>query len=393
MISVKESKRLVLKTIVENKKTTSLSLSNTKNEVLAEDIFSPCELPHFNQSNVDGYAVRFDREKTNSWKLIGEIKAGDKLQISLKEGEACRVFTGAEVPENSDAVIMQEYVLRNKESISSEKTITLGQQLRKKGSQIKKGKLALKKGQKLNPQAVGFLNMLGIKEVEVFCKPKVKLIITGNELQNAGENLEPGKVFESNSNALKLAFGTLGIVFEEILFVKDDRDSLLMATKVSLDADFLIFSGGISVGDYDFVRSVLDECQVECVFHKIAQKPGKPLYFGQKENKYVFALPGNPASALTCFYEYVFPALNQFMGNNFRELMTINVPLLKGISKKEGLANFLKGHFDGAAVLPLVGQDSFIMKSFSEANCFIYLNETDESKNEGDFVEIHLLPY
>lgn len=394
MIHVEEARKRIKETIFESTNFEWIEVSQSNNFTLATTIFSPIDLPSFKQSNVDGYAVCFAEDRANLWKVTDEIKAGDNSSLELKPGQACRIFTGAKVPKNADAVIMQEdiEVLQNN-LISTTKQIFLNQQIRDKASQINAGSLALEKGHILNPATISFLNMLGFKDVKVFKKPKIKLIVTGNELQMPGTKLEDGNIFESNANALLSALDAMKIKNVALQFAKDEKKILQeIVANCLVETDFLILSGGISVGDYDFVKEVLDELEFECIFHKIAQKPGKPLYFGRKDTIYAFALPGNPASALTCFYEYIYPAINQFLGQKNLELNLIKLPLASDIKKKTGLAHFLKADFDSNEVRSLEGQESFIMKSFAEANCLIYLPQETENLTKGDLVEIHILP-
>ncbi len=224
-------------------------------------------------------------------------------------------------------------------------------------------------------------------------KPVVTLVITGNELQQAGEALTVGKVYESNSLALQAALQSMGLTANTTIFVKDYKPSLDKVIKEAMrNTDVLLISGGISVGDYDFVNEVLTENSVASLFYKVAQKPGKPLYFGKNKNTYVFGLPGNPASALTCFYEYVFPALCKLQGKSSFFLNTVFLPVSKEITKKKALGFFLKANAGVDKVDSLQGQESFIMKSFMDANAFIYLPSGKEVVKAGEMVEVHLLP-
>lgn len=391
MITVEEAKDLIFQNVDFFDQIIEINVQNSLGYKLASDIFSPLDLPSFNQSNVDGYAI-CGNEK--SWKILNEIKAGDSSELKLKKGECVRIFTGAFVPENTDAIVMQEHIDKNAKEITLKNGLEykVGQQIRKKGTQIKNGDLALKAGITLTPAALSLLHMLGIKEVEVFKKPRVSLIITGNELQFPGEKLDLGKVFEANALAIQSQLKAIGIHDIETTFVKDEKESLKKCFSQSLiHSDFILFSGGISVGDYDFVKEINDELDTTCIFHKIAQKPGKPLYFGKNQDKIIFALPGNPASAITCMYEYVIPSLKRTMGENSIFLPEKQVKLHCNYSKKTGLAHFLKARFENDSVCILEGQDSFIMKSFSEANCLVYLPSEIEEVTNGDVVEIHIL--
>jgi molybdopterin molybdotransferase len=392
MISVEEAKKIVIQHVFALSKKTTVQLADGLGCMLAEDIFAPLDLPPFNQSNVDGYAIKFLESK--SWKVVGEVKAGDNATIVLKEGEAMRIFTGAMVPEGSDCVIMQERIRREGDTIQFiESELKQGEHIRKAGAQIKKGKLALPKGTVVNPAILGFLSGLGLAELVVYAKPKITLIVTGNELQTVGSDLEPGKVYESNSFALQSALQLMGLKVDALHFVKDEKEKLnACVTKAMLDTDLLLISGGISVGDYDFVKEVMESTKTETLFYKVAQKPGKPLFFGKNKNCFVFGLPGNPASALTCFYEYVYPTLRIMGGREDIFLKSMQMPALKNIVKKKGLAHYLKAEIKKDGVMPLEGQESFIMKSMAGAGAFIYLPMDKENVAAGEPVEIHVLP-
>ena len=392
MISVEEAKGIITEHVFALAKKTKIPLADGLGCTLAEDIFAPLDLPPFNQSNVDGYAVRALEKK--NWKVVGEVKAGDNSTIELKEGESARIFTGAMVPAGSDCVIMQERITRDGDTIQfTEAELKAGEHIRKAGAQIKKGALALPQGTTVNPAILGFLSGLGLAELTVYAKPKVTLIITGNELQTVGSELEMGKVYESNSFALQGALQMMGLKIDVVHFVKDEKEKLnACVTKAILNTDLLLISGGISVGDYDFVKEVMDENKTETLFYKVAQKPGKPLYFGKNKNCFVFGLPGNPASALTCFYEYVYPTLRIMQGKESIFLNSMQLPAEKNITKKKGLGHYLKAEVNGNGVMPLEGQESFIMKSMAGAGAFIYLPADKEDVTAGELVEVHVLP-
>ena len=392
MISVEEAKIILTQQVFALAKKNTVQLADSLGCMLAEDVVAALDLPPFNQANVDGYAVRDLENKT--WKVVGEIKAGDNCKIELKAGEARRIFTGAMVPAGSDCVIMQERITRTGDTIQfTEAELKQGEHIRKAGAQIKKGALAWPQGTVINPAILGFLSGLGLAELVVYAKPKITLIITGNELQTVGSDLEMGKVYESNSFALQGALQMMGLKVDVLHFVKDEKEKLnACVAKAILDADLLLISGGISVGDYDFVKEVMDENKTQTLFYKVAQKPGKPLYFGKNKNCFVFGLPGNPASALTCFYEYVYPTLRIMQGREHIFLNSMQLPALKSITKKKGLAHFLKAEIKKDAVMPLEVQESFIMKSMAGAGAFIYLPADKEDVAAGELVEIHVLP-
>lgn len=396
MISVEEAKNILINIVEPLSRHIVVKAGDALGFTLAENIYAPVHLPPFNQSNVDGYAVKLASNDENRWKVVAEIRAGDKAAITLDIGEAARIFTGAMVPAGGDLVIMQERIHRSDNTITYKETTTLkrDENIRYEGAQIKKNNLAVEAGTICTPAVIGFVASLGIDAIKVVSKPKIVLIITGNELQPAGETLTAGKVYESNSLTLVTALQVMHLDVEKVVFVRDDKSLMDKTIPEVMQAgpDVVLISGGISVGDYDFVKDSLEENGTVPFFYKVAQKPGKPLYFGKNENTFIFGLPGNPASALTCFYEYVYPALRKLQGRTPFFLSTVQVPVSKEIVKKKGLAVFLKAIVNNDRVEPLQGQDSFILKSFTDANAFIYLPADKEGVSAGEKVEVHLLP-
>jgi molybdopterin molybdotransferase len=393
MINVTEAKRII------NNNTTTLTpvksvLSQAEGKVLAEDVYASIDIPAFPQSSMDGYAFSFQGWKQHKKiKIVGEVVAGTKENITLEPGHAVRIFTGAAVPIGADTVIMQEKTkTHNEELIIEDETLQAGTSVRPRGSEIKAGALALEKGRTLSPAAIGFLAGIGIAQVEVYPNPSISIIITGNELQQPGTRLEHGQVYESNSFALKAVLKQLHVNDVEVLYATDKPEIVTDALEKALQqSDVVLLTGGISVGDYDFVLQAATECGVEKLFHKVKQRPGKPLYFGKKNNKLVFGLPGNPSSVLTCFYQYVIPALEK-LSNKKPVLKTIRTPLSKPFQKTALLTHFLKGIYDGKTVTPLDAQESYRLSSFATANCLIQVEEEITACNEGEFVTVYLLP-
>lgn len=393
MISASEGKNKILKTVKVSTKTV-ISIGKSFGYVLAENISSPLDLPPFDQSAMDGYAIISDDYlNKKSIAIVGESSAGKNFRGKIKSGQALRIFTGAEIPTGPDAVVMQEKVtVDDNEILIEDENFSPGQNIRRRASQIKKKEPALEKGTLLTPAGIGFLASMGMKSVSVYRKPKVVIIVTGNELQQPGTKLSPGKIFESNAITLSSALKKEGIENIQTIHVSDEekktRNAFLRAMK---NADIILFSGGISVGDYDFVGKVLKAEKVKEVFYKVKQKPGKPLYFGTKKNKYIFGIPGNPASVLTCFYEYVIPAIRKLSGYSDCFLPSMQLPLSQRLQKKKGLTHFLKAVTDFKTVTPLPGQESYIMRSYAQANCLVCFQENDDVLEAGVIVEVHLI--
>ena len=393
MISVFEAKKIIDENVSPLQPVT-LKLQASAGLILAENIYATTDIPAFPQSSMDGYAFSFDDWKENKkLKIIGEVAAGSNASFNLTPGNAVRIFTGAAVPAGADTIIMQEKIkTQNGELIIEDETLQVGNSVRPKGSEIKAGALALEKGNILSPAAIGFLAGIGIDKVEVYSNPSISIIITGNELQQPGQPLQYGQVYESNSFALKAVLKQLQIDNVEVSYAADKPEIVRNTLKEALiQSDVVLLTGGISVGDYDFVLQAATECGIEKLFHKIKQRPGKPLYFGKKENKLIFGLPGNPSSVLTCFYQYVIPALEKLSKRRIG-LQTLRAPLAKAFQKNTGLTHFLKGFYDGKTATPLDAQESFRLISFAKANCLVQIDEEITSLKEGELVNVYLLP-
>ena len=359
---------------------------------LAESLYSEGDVPAFWQSSVDGYAFSWTEGERN-YQLIGEVPAGSGRPPALLPKQAVRIFTGAPLPEGADTVVMQERTLvEGLEITLNDPDLSKGSNVRPPGSEIAAGALALEEGSLLLPGSIGFLAGMGKAEVVVYPRPKVAILVTGNELQAPGQPLAYGQVYESNSVLLQAALLQLGIQEVWVQRVSDQLEELQSAVERAIaQADVVLVTGGVSVGDYDFTYRAAERGGIELIFHKIKQKPGKPLLFGHKGERLFFGLPGNPASVLTCFYEYVFPALGQLQGNR-KGLDTKKAPLSSVFKKKPGLTQFLKAHFDGQQVHLASAQASYQLAGFATANCLAVFPEDWEVVEAGTLVEIHLLP-
>jgi molybdopterin molybdotransferase len=392
MISVQEAKNII-ENSVQPLEPVKCLLADAWDTILAEDVYASQDIPAYPQSSMDGYAFNFnDLKKHKSLAIAGESAAGNRHPFLLSANTASRIFTGAAVPEGADTVVMQEKVkVTDGHLIIEDEMLLKGTNVRDRGSEIKKGELALSKGSYVSAAAVGFLAGIGITDVLIYPKPSITIIVTGNELKDGGEQLEYGEVYESNSYAISAALKQFHFAATTILKAPDDPLILRSIMQTALHtSDVLLLTGGVSVGEYDFVSATAKECGVTTLFHKIKQRPGKPLFFGMKDKKVVFGLPGNPSSVLTCLYEYVLPALNK-MSKGIHQFKSIHAPLSVPFKKTIPFTQFLKGYYDGTAVLPLAGQESYKMNSFAKSNCLIVLEEKDEQCNAGDIKEIHLI--
>jgi molybdopterin molybdotransferase len=390
MISVKEAKACIDENIIKLSPGRA-ALLKASGYVLAEDIYAITDIPAFEQSSMDGYAFSFT-EKDTRLRISGEMPAGGDKQLLIEKGQAMRIFTGAPLPYRADTVVMQEKAeVENGELIILDPLIKQASNVRHKGSEIKSGALAMKKGSILSPAAIGFLAGIGITEVSVYPPPSVSIIVTGKELQKPGNELQFGQVYESNSYSLRAALQQTQITDIKVFEADDELTVLQSVLDNALQiSDVVLLTGGVSVGDYDFVLEACSLCGINKLFHKVRQRPGKPLYFGRKGEKLVFGLPGNPSSVLTCFYEYVLPALEK-ISHKKNSGHIVLAKLTGSYSKASGLTHFLKAYYENGNVSPLSAQESFRLSSFAQANCLICLEEDRTEYAEGEIVEVHLL--
>ncbi|HAH55331.1 MAG TPA: molybdopterin molybdenumtransferase MoeA [Flavobacterium sp.] len=390
MINVTEAKQLINENCSVLKIKT-LPLLEANGSILAEPIYAIMDTPPFDQSAMDGYAFSYQNwDKKCNLTVFGEIQTGNYSTEKVLANQAVRIFTGAPIPPGTDTVVMQEKITRDGNTIQILDTFLVkGANVRPQGSQTKKGELALQERQLLSPVAISFLAGIGINKVKVFSKPTVSIIVTGKELAKAEDTISEGKIFESNSIGLIAALNQIGINPVSVEVVDDVEAEIEKAISNQLSSDILILTGGVSVGDYDLVPASLENCGVQKIFHKIKQKPGKPFYFGRHNQTLVFALPGNPAAVMSCFYEYVAQAIGNFTQKEYFKKMAF--PLAEDFNKKAGLTFFLKGKIGENSVTVLNNQESYKLNSFAVADCLIEFDEEKEIFQKGDLVNVGMI--
>ncbi|RUT69991.1 molybdopterin molybdenumtransferase MoeA [Flavobacterium cupreum] len=367
--------------------TQKIQVNKALGYILAKTVHSPIAMPPFRQSAMDGYA--FTHSKRHQYDVISTSQAGDHVNTKLEFNEAVRIFTGAFVPDDADTVVMQEHVMANEKSILITNMPEQFANVRSKGEQIQKDDVVFEANTLITPAAIGFLTCLGITEISVYKKPKVAILVTGNELVKPGKKLPKGKIFESNSVMLQAALQTVGIKKTKVYTVKDKLKATKKALKEILPQyDIVLISGGISVGDYDFVKEALLANEVEELFYKINQRPGKPMFFGKRNETLVFALPGNPASSLTNFYVYVYPAIRNKMGFSEIHLPKLIRKLNADIPNTTGKTLFLKAIYDETHVEVLGGQSSAMLNSFAIANSLLIVPNDAEMLKKNELVTL-----
>lgn len=377
----------------------TLPLNQCANRILAEDIFSPIDVPSFDNSAMDGYALRLeDLEKFADFRVIGKSFAGNPFTGQIQAGECVRIMTGAMIPTGADVVIMQEQAeMVADDRIRFNTQPKLGANIRRVGEDVKQGALVLAKGSKLNVASLPLLASLGIAHVSVFSRLKVAILSTGDELTSVGEPLEAGKIYDTNRFTVRLLLEKLNCEILDYGILSDDP-ALFEKTfsEAQAASDVLITSGGVSVGEADFTKAVLEKLG-KVNFWKIAMKPGKPFAFGQLGKTWFFGLPGNPVSALVTFYQLVQPALAKLSGLNVQGIANLTTNLTAcaatNLKKAVGRQDFQRGFYyldeQGNLMVKAVGmQGSHIFSAFYESNCFIVLEAERGNVTAGEKVTI-----
>lgn len=369
--------------------------------VLARDIVSPIDVPAHDNSAMDGYAVRSGDLRGGEPAVLGEIGtayAGKEFRGEVRPGECVRVMTGAVMPRNTDTVVIQEAVTADGKRISIPAGQEPGQNRRLAGEDLPKGKPALAAGRLLRPADLGLIASLGIGEVTVRRKLRVAFFSTGDELVPVGKKLKAGEVYDSNRYTLWGMLARLGCEVIDLGVVRDDPKKLEAAFRKAAGADAVVTSGGVSVGEADFTRQMMAKLG-EVAFWKIAMRPGRPMAFGRirarGKTAYLFGLPGNPVAVMVTFYHFVRGALLHMMGRSDTELPLLRVKSEAPMRKKPGRTEFQRGILERKngewSVRSTGAQGSGILRSMSEANCFIVLGHEQGAVEAGDYVDVMLM--
>ncbi|MFC5191052.1 molybdopterin molybdotransferase MoeA [Algoriphagus aquatilis] len=388
-VDVSKAKEL-LKGLAISPKSHIIPLSQAVGKFTSNPVFAPMNVPSFDNSGMDGYAFAWD-DLGESRKLAQVVQAGVNPDFTLEKGTAVRIFTGAPVPRGADTVVQQEWVTVIGDTIFFElEKLVKGMHVRKAGSQCQTGELILNSGTQVTPGTIGLLASLGIEQVEVISSPSLSIILTGDEIIEIGQALQPGQIYNANGPALIAYLNQMGIKEVKVLKVKDEKSEVTRVIGEALGAsDVVLLTGGISVGDYDFVKGSLAENGVLQLFYKVKQKPGKPIFAGVKGEKMVFALPGNPASVLTCFIQYVKPFLLRILGNPDAWTAPAYFPIASDFNKKAPLTFFLKAKLDNGRVIILPAQESFNLLSFGIADGVVEIPQELEHVEAGSLVAFY----
>ncbi len=389
------------------------TLATALKKVLSEPLKAGFDLPQFNNSAVDGFGVLVEDLLDASpnapvkLKLVGEVAAGSAQTFgSLNPGQCVRILTGAPVPGTVEAVVMKENCRPDGDYIHVSCKTRIGESIRLQGEEIEAGATVLKPGTLITPPIIGLIATLGITEFQTYRAPKVAVIATGNELKEPGELLAEGEIYNSNSFALVAALNAMGINEVVRYHVRDDREETAAVIKEALEkSDLIISAGGVSVGEYDFVKDVCEDLGVETVFWRTAIKPGKPVYFGVAEGytidtsisdrKLVFGLPGNPVSALVTFNLFVKPAIMKLQNVDSKP-KRFTAKVARNLKKKAGRLDFVRGLVStteegNLTVMPAGGQESHMLTGLAKANCLMHFEQQLEFLPEGEKITIDLL--
>lgn len=387
----------MLRNITSVKETEKVLIHEALGRVTGTVIQSPLNVPPHHNSAMDGYAFALSSlEKSNTLSLAGRSMAGEPFQGKCEAGQCIRIMTGAKMPEGCDTVEMQENCKSDDSgNITFLEPKKLGANVRNAGEDIAQGDTVFDAGRKLSAVDVGVLASLGVPTVEVYRKVTVALISTGDELKLPGETLTEGDIYESNSFALEAMLKKLDVNVLKLGIIEDDKEAIRNAfIKADREADAVISSGGVSVGDADYTKEVLDELG-EIDFWKIAMKPGKPFAFGKLANSVFFGLPGNPVSAMVTAHMLAVPALIKMQNSKNTAPMRLTVKTVTDLRKAPGRMDFQRGvlttSVSGEMEVTSTGsQGSGILTSLSMANCYIVLPAEQGRVSAGETVTVQL---
>ncbi len=395
MLTFEEARRIILEHVTPLG-AERVALLESLGRVLSKDFAAPWNLPSFSNSAMDGYAVRAaDCRDGQMLPVIGYVAAGGRATSAVRPGTAIKIMTGAPLPEGSDSVVPFEDTEQSSGAFRVLKPVALRQHVRFAGEDVREGEIILAAGALVRPYEINMLASFGQTAVSVVRRPTVAIVATGDELVALGETPSAGQIVNSNSYSLAAAITSAGALPVLVGIARDDIDSHREKLQEGLKADVLITSAGVSVGDRDFVREILDELGVEIVFWRVKVKPGKALAFGRRKETLVFALPGNPVSSMLTFEEFVAPALLKMMGHKQTVKPLFPAVLQGGLTKKTGqihLARVRLEYSGGKYLAWSAGnQDTGRMKTLLQTNALAVLPADRDFFAAGEEIQVHLL--
>jgi molybdopterin molybdotransferase len=395
LLTVAEAQARILDGVTAISETETLPVRDALDRVLAENIVSPINVPSHTNSAMDGYAVRavdLPADGVREFPVPGTSWAGRPWLTPIEPGQSVQIMTGGMMPEGADTVVMQEHVERDGDTVRIGTGHKSGQNVRAAGEDLATGQAVMSAGKHLTTADIGVLASIGLCEVTVFGRLKVAFFSTGDELRAVGEPLGPGEIYDSNRYTLYGMLKKLDVEIIDMGVVRDQRKLIEKAfVDAAANADVIITSGGVSVGEADFVKETLEKLG-SMSFWKIAMKPGRPVTFGQVNKAVFFGLPGNPVSVMVTFFQFVRPALVKMTGeSDVSGVYTVHARATSPLRKRPGRYEFQRGVLEQSApgefiVRTAGAQGSGILRSMSEANCFIMLEPDQTSIKAGQEV-------
>ncbi|CSA27490.1 bifunctional molybdopterin-guanine dinucleotide biosynthesis adaptor protein MobB/molybdopterin molybdotransferase MoeA [Vibrio cholerae] len=393
-LSVEQGREKILSLISPLAETESVAIQECYQRVLAREVFSPNNVPAYRNSAMDGYALRSDDLERDSYRVVAEVLAGSHYPKTVERGEAVKIMTGAPMPLGADTVVMREQATQNGELVSfAGAKIKAGQNVRQAGEDLAQGQAVFSIGQRVLSPEMGMLASLGFAHADAFRSLKVAIFSTGDEVQAPGGDIEPNSIFDSNRFTLTGLLKQLGCQVIDLGIIEDDEAKMMQVLEqAAKQADVVITSGGVSVGDADFIKSALEKLgQID--FWRINMRPGRPLAFGQIAGKPFFGLPGNPVAVMVSFINFVEPALRKMQGEQGWQPLKVNAIALEDLRSRQGRTEFSRGVYafntQGQLTVRTTGkQGSGILRSMSEANCLIEIAPAIDTVKVGESVTI-----
>lgn len=390
-MSVAQARHYIKQFLSPVQDTETISIMQARGRVLATNIVSGLNVPGHDNSAMDGYAFR-QADAGQALQLVGTAFAGKPFDGSLPAGSCIKIMTGAMIPADADTVVMQEQASLTEGMVTIHRCPPLGGNIRRAGEDIAVGHTVLQPGHVIHPADMGLLASLGIAEITVYRQLKVAFFSTGDELVSVGQPLQAGQIYDSNRYSLRGMLEALPVIVSDLGHVGDDPDALeALLLNAAQHYDVIITSGGVSVGEADFMKMLLAK-HGQVLFWKINMKPGRPLAYGKLGQAHYFGLPGNPVATMVTFYQFVQEALKQLMGRQVVSQPTWTVPCSTPLKKAPGRMEFQRGVLyptDAGWQVKATGeQGSGILSSMSQANCFIVLDEACGAVAAGSLVQV-----
>ncbi|EMA7643656.1 bifunctional molybdopterin-guanine dinucleotide biosynthesis adaptor protein MobB/molybdopterin molybdotransferase MoeA [Vibrio parahaemolyticus] len=393
-LSVVQGQEKILSLVNTVSEIEACKIENAYGRVLAEDIISPVNVPQYTNSAMDGYAIRSDDVDRDSYQIVAEVMAGHAYDQPLEVGQAVKIMTGAPTPLNGDTVVMREQAFQEGDKVTfNGANIKAGQNVRQAGEDLAIGSDVFTAGTRLASPEMGMIASLGFGEANVFRKLKVAVFSTGDEVQAPGTEQKANSIYDSNRFTIMGMLEKLGCEILDFGILEDNEQLMIEALEnASAQADVVMTSGGVSVGDADYIKLALDKLgQID--FWRINMRPGRPLAFGQINNKPFFGLPGNPVAVMVSFINFVEPALRKMQGEQGWKPLKVNAIATENLRSRQGRTEFSRGIYElddtGRLTVRTTGkQGSGILRSMSEANCLIEISPAIDTVKAGESVTI-----